>query len=138
MAAAARLSLLDVKDDALFHMLGFFTHGGGKIRFTRVSRRAREVTRSTYPKDWLKWARALSEAQRRWVATLCTAPPVRTGFQVGHRIGWDPLALMRSMGVRDAVIGWLVRRLVKKSLQDARPMKGCISDELGRIFRACG
>ena len=38
MAAAARLSLLDVKDDALFHMLGFFTHGGGKVRFTRVSR----------------------------------------------------------------------------------------------------
>ena len=45
MAAAARLGLLDVKDDALFHMIGFFTHGDGKIRFTRVSRRARELAR---------------------------------------------------------------------------------------------
>ena len=105
MAAAARLNLLDVKDDALFHMLGFFTHGGGKVRFTRVSRRARDVTRGTYPKDWLKWARALNEVRRRWVATLCTAPPVRSGFQVGDMVGSDPWAVTRSVGESDAVIG---------------------------------
>lgn len=112
--ADARLSLLDLKDDALLHMLGFFTHGGGKARFTRVSRRARDVTRGTYRKGWLKWARALSEAQRRWVATLCTAPPVRSGFQEGSMVRYDSEAVLRSAGKSDAVIKRLVEHIWSK------------------------
>ena len=96
-------------DELIRGVLGFLPHAhGGKSRFGRTGRRARDVHASTLPAGFVAWVAQLSSKQRRWVAHLTVAPPIRAGFESGEDCRVWSHGVMQAAGQSDDVLGRLM------------------------------
>ena len=114
--------LPDLADDLLRHALAFLPHAGGKARFAQTGLRGRDVHASCLPTNFAGWAAGLSLSQRRFVAGLCVAPQIRTGFESGADCRQRPQVLMQELGQSDDVMGRLMAQqaaLVAEEAEEA-------------------
>jgi hypothetical protein len=100
--------LTGVADDLLRHALAFLPHEAGKAGFAQTGLRGRDVHASCVPTNFASWAAELSLLQRRFVAGLCVAPQIRTGFESGADCRQRSQVLMQELGQSDGVIGRLM------------------------------
>ena len=97
-----------LSDDLLRAVLAYLPHNGGKARFARTGRQARDAHATTIPDGFGAWVMELSAKQQRWISGLCVAPPIRAGFESGVECRERPFDVMRAAGQSDDAIGRLV------------------------------
>ena len=98
----------DLADELIRCVLNYLPHADGKARFGMTGHRAHDIHALTLSPGFATWASQLSDKQRRWVAGLTVAPPIRAGFESGEDCQARPHEMLQELVQNVDVIGRLV------------------------------